>query len=565
MAVHGFTDVRRRRRSRGPALLVACLVAALLASLLALPAAARGATATGAGVAVPRLDWQPCGDEAPGFECATVQVPLDYDRPRGAKISLALTRLPASGPGARIGSIFFNPGGPGGSGVEFVQGLGRDLYSDEVRARFDLVGFDPRGVARSTPLQCFDTTEEALAATAPFPFPVTRQEERIWIQADRAWAEACAERGGPILDHMSTANVARDMDLLRRAVGDRKMTFVGYSYGSHVGSTYANMFPDKVRAVVIDGVIDPVSFTTGRGDQARRLPSDARLRSEQGAYDTLQAFLRLCDAGGPNCAFSEGNPKRRYDRLARRLLREPAQLPDGQGGTVPFTYADLVATTLGALYDPASWPDLAAFLQELDTLTSPARAAAELRGLRQRLGLDGRAPYEQVLEGFAGVWCLDPVNPDHPSAWARAARRADRRDPYFGRPWIWFGSVCAQWPGHDRDRYLGPFDRRTANTVLVVGTVNDPATRYQDAVSTARLLDRGRLLTVAGSGHTSLFLSACADAHVSRYLLTGRVPAAGTVCPVDVVPFAQPADPAATAEVSAQAYLLPPTLQAQRE
>jgi hypothetical protein len=171
-----------------------------------------------------------------------------------------------------------------------------------------------------------------------------------------------------------------------------------------------------------------------------------------------------------------------------------------------------------------------------------------------------------VLEGFAGVWCLDPINPDHPSAWARAARRADRRDPYFGRPWIWFGSVCAQWPGHDRDRYLGPFNRRTANTVLVVGNINDPATRYQDAVSTARLLDRGRLLTVAGSGHTSLFLSSCADAYVSRYLLTGRVPPKGTVCDIDVVPFAEPATLAQSAPASAHAYLMPPTLaQAQQE
>ena len=558
MAVLPFTNARTGRRlPRAVALVAACLAA----SLLAVPASAREATASGSGPAVPKLAWRSCGADAPGFDCATVKVPLDYDRPRGAKITLALTRLPATNPGARIGSIFFNPGGPGGSGVDFVQGLGRELYSPQVRARFDLVGFDPRGVARSTPLQCFDTTDEALAALPPFPFPVTRQEERVWIQADRAWARACAERGGPIIDHMSTANVARDMDLLRQAVGDRKMTFVGYSYGSHVGSTYANMFPGKVRAVVIDGVIDPVSYTTGRGDQARTLPSDARLRSEQGAYDTLQAFLRLCDLGGPNCAFSAGNPKRRYDRLAKRLLAEPAQLPDGQGGTVPFTYADLVSTTLGVLYDPSSWPPFAEFLQELDTLTSPAAAAEALRVVRQRLGLPGRAPYEQVLEGFAGVWCLDPINPDHPSAWASAARRADRRDPYFGRPWIWFGSICASWPGQDRDRYLGPFNRQTANTVLVVGNVNDPATRYQDAVSTARLLGRGRLLTVAGSGHTSLFLSSCADAHVSRYLLTGRVPPKGTVCGVDVVPFAQPATAAATAEVSAHAHLLPPTLQ----
>ena len=558
MRILPLVNSRAGRRPGIPAL----VAVGLLVSLLALPAAAGNQGGSGGGAAVPKLAWVACGDEAPGFECATAQVPLDYDRPHGAKISLALTRLPATGPGRRIGSIFFNPGGPGGSGVDFLQGVGPFLYSDEVRARFDLVSFDPRGVARSTPLQCFETTEDALAATAPFPY--TRAEERVWIQSDRAWQRACAERGGPILNHMSTANVARDMDLLRRAVGDRKMTYVGYSYGTAIGSTYANMFPDKVRAVVIDGVIDPVSYTTGRGDQAKTLPSDARLRSEQGAYDTLQGFLRLCDLGGPNCAFSGGNPKRRYDRLARRLIAEPAQLPDGQGGTVPFTYNDLVGTTLGAMYDPSSWPELAELLQELDTLTSPARAAKALRTLRQHLRLNGRAPYEQVLEGFAGVWCLDPINPDSPSAWARAARRADRRDPYFGRPWIWFGSICAQWPGHDSDRYLGPFNRQTANTVLVVGNRNDPATRYQDAVSTSRLLGRGRLLTVAGWGHTSLFLSSCADAYVSRYLLTGRVPPKGTVCQVDEVPFAEPAPAASSAAASAHAYLLPPTLKAAR-
>lgn len=438
---------------------------------------------------------------------------------------------------------------------------GKVLYSDEVRAKFDLVGFDPRGIARSTPLRCFDMTADALAALPPFAFPVTRVEERVWIAADRAYADGCVRRAGAILDHMSTANVARDMDLLRQAVGDEMMTFAGYSYGSYVGSTYANLFPDKVRAVIIDGVIDPISYETGRGNEAETLPSDARLVSEQGAYDTLQAFLSLCEQGSENCAFSGGDPKRRYDRLARRLRSEPVQLPDGSGGTFLFTYADLVATTLGAMYDPSSWPELAEFLHELHTAAHPRGTSEALEALRIRLGLKGEPRYKQVLDGFAGVWCSDADNPEQASAWARAAPAADRENPYFGRPWIWFGSICAAWPGQDADRYTGPFDRETSNTVLVIGNRDDPATRYEDAVSTASIIPRSRLLTLNGSGHTSLFKSRCVDRYVDRYLLTGNVPPPDTVCPVDVVPFSEPARDLRRTEVSPTPNLLPPMLR----
>ncbi|GAA4698773.1 alpha/beta hydrolase [Phytohabitans rumicis] len=512
------------------------LAVVLAGAMVLAPAGAVAGPASGP--AVPSLVWRACAPDLPGFECATAQVPLDYDRPRGAQITLALTRLPATDKARRIGSLFLNPGGPGGSGVDFVQIEGKRLYTAEVRARFDLVGFDPRGIARSTPVQCFDTTDEALAALPPFAFPFTRAEERAWIASNRTYAAACARRAGPIIDHMSTANVARDLDLLRRAVGDRKMTFAGYSYGSYIGSTYANMFPDRVRAVIVDGVIDPVSFATGRGDQARTLPVDARLVSEQGAYATLLEFLRLCDRGGDNCAFSAGDPKRRYDRLAKRLQAQALTLPDGAGGTITFGYHDLVASTLGALFDPFIWPVFADLLQQIDTLAQPAAAAEALRALRARLGQPGRRAYEQVQEGFAGVTCADTDNPDHVSAWARAARRADQKYPYFGRIWNWGSSICAFWPGRDGDRYTGPFNRRTANTVLVIGNRFDPATRYQDAVSTARMLPRSSLITVEGWGHTSLFLSSCVDGHVSRYLLTGQAPGRRVVCGVDAIPFA---------------------------
>jgi pimeloyl-ACP methyl ester carboxylesterase len=548
---------------------VAALVAALAATLFTIPSSAGATTppASGTGsAAVPRLDWATCaGEGLEAFECATAVVPLDYDRPRGRQITLALTRLPAGDPSRRIGSLFINPGGPGGSGVEFVQGAGPFLYSDEVRARFDLVGFDPRGVIGSTPLRCYETFEDALADLAPFPFPVTREEERVWIRSDRAVARACAERGGPILNHMSTANVARDLDLLRRAVGDAKLTYAGYSYGSYLGTTYANLFPGKVRSLVVDGVLDPVAWSTGRGDQARTLPFSTRLRSAKGAYQTLQEFLRLCDAGGPNCAFSEGDPARRFDRLARRLLREPVEFTDpGSGETILVTYAELIGATLGVLYDPSVWPLWAEILQQLYELTSPAAAAADLEALRARLGgAFQQEDYPNFIEGFPGVACSETHNPSNVGAWARAARAQDRQFPYFGRPWTWISSICEPWPGWDRDHYDGPWNRTTANPVLVVGNLFDPATPYHGAVTVDRLLPRSRLLTLAGWGHTSLFASACVDGYVSTYLLTTRVPPRGTVCEPDVVPFAEaPAAQAVQAAgASSKAALIPPRLR----
>ena len=501
--------------------MVLATIGALVAGLLNIAPAASASS----GPVVPKLHWEACG-AAGNFECATAKVPLDYDQPRGATISLALSRIRATDPKRRIGSLFLNPGGPGGSGVEFVQGVGASLYSDEVRARFDLISFDPRGVAGSTPLTCFKTQEEADAATPPFAFPVTAAEEKTWVGFDRTYAKACAKNAGPIINHMATADVARDMDLLRRAVGDDKLTYAGYSYGTYIGSVYANLFPDKVRAIIIDGVIDPVSDATGRGLEWLRKPVDARLESEQGAYQSLQEFLRLCDLGGPNCAFSDGNPKARYDALAAQLRKQPLELPDG----TTVTYADLVVTTLGALYSAAGYPDLANYLQGLTTGSAAKVSAA-------RAVLDEPA-YEQIAEGFYGVWCTDSLKPPHVSAWARSARAADAKWPYFGRPWIWSSSVCARWPGHDSDRYLGPFNKRTAKPVLVIGNRWDPATRYEDAVSTSKILGNARLLTVSGWGHTSLFSSTCADNRASAYLLTGALPPAGTICKPDAVPFA---------------------------
>ena len=450
-------------------------------------------------------------------------------------------------PARRIGSLFLNPGGPGGSGVDFLVGVGQQLYSDEVRARFDLVGFDPRGIIRSTPLRCFDSAEEWEPYFTPFAFPLTREEERIWIAADRYLLRACDRRAGPIIDHMATADVARDLDVLRAAVGDQRLTYAGYSYGSYLGVTYANLFPRRVRALVVDGVLDPIAWSTGRGGEAWLVPFSTRLRSDAGAQATLDEFFRLCDAGGDACAFS-GDAAERYAALARRLREEPAEIVFPDGTTGLLDYSNLVGITLGALYDSSAWIEFAQFLADVETQVAPARIGVRLQRVYERPG-PAYAPtrgvrwhedsdYQNFIEGFPGVACSDSDNPDDYGAWSIAGALADAQFGYFGRLWTWASSICAEWRGFDRDRYMGPFNRATANPVLVVGTRFDPATRYEGAQLVAGLLPSSALLTVHGWGHTSLFLSQCADATVSRYLIDVATPPAGTTCQQDVVPFA---------------------------
>ncbi|MDQ3662930.1 MAG: alpha/beta hydrolase [Actinomycetota bacterium] len=516
------------------------VAATLTASTLALPAATAGPQAQGASAAaapVPSLAWTKCYKH---FQCTTARVPLDYDEPDGAGIRIALIRLKAGNPKRRIGSLFLNPGGPGGSGVDMVRFGGRFLFSDEVRARFDLVGFDPRGIAASSPLRCFSSFEEALAVFPPMAFPVTRPEENVWVEADRALADACAQRGGAIIDHMSTANVARDLNLLRRAVGDSRLSFAGYSYGSYIGATYANMFPNNVRALLVDGVLDPLAWSTGT-DETRSLPVSTRLRSDHGTYATLRQFFTLCNEGGDNCAFSDGSPRRRYQELTERLRNDPVEIPDGEGGTFALGYDELVAFTIGAMYGPGSWPSFAEFLDEVETMSDPEAATAALHALRAQLrGLNHEGDYPNFVESFPGVLCSDSDNPESVGAWAEAAQDSDSEFPYFGRAWTWISSICEPWPGQDADRYTGPFTKATHNQVLVVGNRYDPATRYRGAVKLRRLLPKSRLLTLEGWGHTSLGLSSCIDQKVNSYLLVPWLPSSDATCQPDVVPFAQP-------------------------
>ena len=210
------------------------------------------------------------------------------------------------------------------------------------------------------------------------------------------------------------------------------------------------------------------------------------------------------------------------------------------------------------MFSASVWPRFAKFLQRVYVMAGEPRGADGLHALAATLG-PPRDPYSQTFEGFLGVWCSDADNPDDLQAWATSARAADKETPYFGRPWIWGSSACATWPGVDDDRYIGPFDVPTANDVLIIGNRNDPATRYQAAESTRLIMPRSRLITLEGSGHTSLFLSRCVDRYLNLYLLTGAVPAEDSVCQVDVVPFSEPSRRSAAARAAAP-FLVPPVL-----
>jgi pimeloyl-ACP methyl ester carboxylesterase len=516
----------------------------------------------GAATAKPKINWTPCYQEFGfPFECGTVHVPLDYDNPGLATVAIALVRLPATDPSRRIGSLFFNPGGPGGSGVDFVLQLGPFIYSDEVRARFDIVGFDPRGISRSTALRCFGNSKQWTPYFTPFAFPMTPEEAAIWEAADLYVVDACDPRGTRIIDHMSTADVARALDLLREAVGDDKLNYVGYSYGSYLGVTYANLFPDRFRALVVDGVLDPIEWSTGMaGEEA--LPFSTRLHSDIGAMDTLNEFFRLCDAGGAaNCPFAP-DAAGRFAALADRLKAEPLIITTSTGLTFEFTYASLISNALGAMYSSFSWPSFAEFLAGIEALAAPAVLGARLEAFWQTIGFinkRGFPHYPNYIEGFPGVACSDSDNPDTYPAWWAAAVASDANG-YFGRLWTYASSLCATWTGSQQDRYAGPFDAQTTRPVLIVNTFFDPATRYDGALAVNSLLSNSRLLSVNGWGHTTPFLSWETDQAVSLYLLDGTLPVPNTIYNQDYVPFQTSSSAVAASLASTMRALMAPPL-----
>jgi pimeloyl-ACP methyl ester carboxylesterase len=527
------------------------LVVAFVTGAISLVAPTATATATATATPAPAapapISWAKCAPselvgvpagELAQYSCADYAVPLDHDKPKLGTINIALMRRAANNQSARIGSLFLNPGGPGGSGFGLPT-VGDLIFEPQVLDRFDLIGFDPRGVARSTPLRCFATQEDADDVFGRMaPLPVTAAEERSTLTALKDYGQFCRRFAGPLLEHMSTKDVARDLDVLRQAVGDSKLSYVGFSYGTLLGATYVNMFPTKARAIVIDGNVDP-NLRLHDGVEYDR-------QRTNGFEISLNAMLARCDSVGTACAFS-GGARQKYQGLHDYLRNTGTiTLPDG---TV-VDEAVLTSAVSGSLYSPSSFVDLTNALQQLWEAIHPpvsARAATTLTGqtLRtlQAAGHQGKAdmlpdtPYESD-DSYLAVNCSDKPFDNRPSGIPALADKWERQMPSFGRYQAWSDpAACPTWPVRHPDTYRGPWNKRTETPVLVFGNYYDPATQYEFAKRMSRELGNARLVSVDAFGHCILGGSSCTDRIAADYLIDLKIPGPGTVCQPDVQPF----------------------------
>lgn len=458
------------------------------------------------------LKWRDC--DSAGFQCATLKVPLDYAHPGSGKdVELAVSRKKATGPGKRLGSLLVNPGGPGSSAVGFLQQYAGVGYPAPVRARYDMVAVDPRGVARSEPVSCL-SDRQMDAYTQVDQTPDDRAETGKLVAAFKNFADNCRKRSGDILGHVSTVEAARDMDVLRAVLGDDKLTYVGASYGTLLGATYAGLYPTRVGRLVLDGAMDPSL-------------SALQLNREQtaGFATAFGAFARDCvkRADCPLGKGSVGDAGRRLTALFEKTDASP--LPTGGDRRL----GEQLATTgvIAAMYDEGAWPQLRSALQ--------SAVEGEGGGLLKLADLyyerDSGGSYENLMYANAAVNCLDlPPSFGGPEDVRKNLASFRKASPVFGRYMAWAALNCTYWPVKPSGEPQR-IEAKGAAPIVVVGTTRDPATPYLWAQGLAEQLDSGRLLTYDGDGHTAYGRgSDCVDTAINRYLLEGKQPAEGRKC-----------------------------------
>lgn len=470
------------------------------------PATARAASS---GYAGGGLAWSACSGAAgpSGYQCATLRVPLDYAHPARGTIPIALDRRVATD-GAR-GSILVDPGGPGVSGVDFLAEAWPYIPAYLTR-HWTIVGFDPRGVARSDPVTCGPPSQLQAELTAD-PAPTTAAGFDALVALDRRFAAGCEARSGRLLAHVGTFDAARDMNRIREALGERELTYLGFSYGTLLGTAYAELYPRKIRAMVLDGAIDPAIGPIASAEQ-----------QAAGLQQQLDAFFASCRSG--DCGWHpRGSPQSAFESLVARVRRRAVPVAGSGGQSVGL--AVLLYGTASALYTPSSWPGLGRALSSL----ARGDGGPILSMFDSYVGRRPNGTFANTDEAETAIDCA--TTPAPTLAQIRAAAPAARAaSPVFGLLDLYGEAGCSVWPV-GASGPSGPVHAPGSPTIVVVGATHDPVTPYAWAKGLAAQFPHGVLVTRDGGGHTSYFQSSCVRRVVDRYLVTTVAPRPGTVCP----------------------------------
>jgi pimeloyl-ACP methyl ester carboxylesterase len=455
------------------------------------------------------IGWSGCGGS---FECGTLNVPLDYAATDADSLQLALIRLPATDPDRRIGSLILNPGGPGGSGVGYVRAA-RAIIDPSVREVYDIVGFDPRGVAGSDPVECVDDqqTDDLLSEDGT---PDDPAEVAALANLGQAFATGCATRSAALYPHIGTVDVARDVDVLRGALGDETLNWFGSSYGTFIGATYADLFPTRVGRMVLDGAIDPT------------LTNASLARGQAGGFElALRRFVADCDAVD-SCPLPAG-VEPGMARI-RQFFADLDAAPITNTGGRPLTQALAMNAVLYLLYfPPTDWAELRAGLRA----AFGGDGSVLLNQLDARLSRSKDGHYQDnSIDALVAVNALDHTDRPGPDQIAALGAKWAKALPTWGEFFAWANLPYHYWqapPTLQPHRVSAP----GSPPILVVGTTYDPATPYPWAKSLARQLSQGVLLTRVGDGHTGYGMgSTCTDQAVDTFLVDGTPPPDGTVC-----------------------------------
>ncbi len=481
-------------------LLAACGSGAIVAPSTAVAASAPGSP-TGS------LTWHPCSGD---FQCSTLTVPLDSGVPGGATLPLAVIRQPARKRSERIGSLVFNPGGPGAPAVSFLTTVA-DSLPGPIRDRFDLVAFDPRGVGGSRPIECVDNLDSVFDQSFQ---PTTAAARASLVAAVTTLADACAARNGSLLGHVATVDAVHDLERLRVALGESRLSFVGSSYGTLLGAEYASMYPRRVRAFVLDGPIDPAMTA-----------SEIALAQARGFEGALDDFLASCSSR-VDCAFHhDGDAESAYDALRARTAESP--IPDVRGTGRALNQTRFDAAVLAQLYSGrADWETLATALAD----AGHGNPTTLLEWADAFVGRDAAGRSDHAAEAFWAISCLDGPALGDVKAAAVLETRAVAIAPRLGAFIVNFSLPCSVW-AVPPVATPGPLVTKGAPPILVIGTTRDPATPLAQAKALAAQLDPGVLLVARGDQHTSFNIgNVCVDGAVTRYLVALQAPRRGTAC-----------------------------------